>query len=369
VTRVLLVHQPTDGGVARHVGDLAAGLRRRGHEVVICGPEPIEQAADADLYRRLEMDRALAPRADLAAVASLARIVRETRPDLVHAHSSKAGAIARLARAAAPRVPVLYSAHGYAFVGHFGRDAERRAYRSIERVLAPLASRVVCVCEAEARLARRLGPAAKVRVVHNGIATPAARAPDARVAALRRRGPLLCALTLLRPGKGVETLIDALPAVLRDHPDAQLAIAGGGADLAQLRDRALQAGVGDQTHFLGPISSPEALLAAADVFVHASWVESFPYVILEAMAAGLPIVASDVGGVGEAVADGETGLLVPVRDSGRLAAALVALLGDEGRRATFGSAGRARVGEIFTLERMVGAVASVYDELIPAPLR
>jgi glycosyltransferase involved in cell wall biosynthesis len=363
MSRVLLAYQPTDGGVGRHVHDVAEGLVRSGYEVVLCGPgipgHPVEGAD----HRRLELRRAVSPRVDLAAVADFARIVREVRPDLIHAHSSKAGAVTRLARIAHPRVPLLYSPHGYAFAGYFERPAERRVYRLAERLLAPAATRVICVCEAEARLARAVGSPSRVRVVHNGIA-PAVEGPiDRRIEELAARGPVIGALTLLRPGKGLETLIDATPRVLARHPRAQVAIVGDGPGHEALVARARLLGVEDAMHFLGPSDEPLSALRGMGVFVHPSWAEAFPYVILEAMSLGRPLVACDVGGIGEALVDGSSGVLVAPRDPPALAAALADLLDQPETMASIGRNALHRVSDRFTLAAMIGQLAEVYDEV------
>jgi glycosyltransferase involved in cell wall biosynthesis len=365
--RVLLCHQPTDGGVGRHIGDLIDGLCAAGHEVTVCSPALPAGHGYGAAHVELDLRRAVAPRADSAALARFVRIVRERRPQLIHAHSSKAGAIARLGRLAAPRVPVVYTPHGYAFAGYFESSRERTAYKAIERALAPLAARVTCVCEAEARLARSIGPGGRVRVVHNGISRPLAGELDARLASLRARGPVIGALTLLRPGKGLETLLAAAPLVLQHHPDAQLAIVGEGPDLHQLCEQARELGVAHAVHFLGPTTDPLGALRAMDVFVHPSWAEAFPYVILEAMALGRPIVASDVGGVGEAIVSRESGLLVTPRDARALASALVELLGDRQRAARLGRGALSR-SEQFTREAMIARLTAVYDE-VAAPAR
>jgi glycosyltransferase involved in cell wall biosynthesis len=365
--RVLLCHQPTDGGVGRHIGDLIDGLCAAGHEVVVCSPAlPAGHGAGAD-HVELDLRRAVAPRADLGALLRFARIVRERRPQLIHAHSSKAGAVSRLARAAAPRVPIIYTPHGYAFAGYFESSRERLAYRLIERALAPLASRVTCVCEAEARLARSVGPGARVRVVHNGIPRPPAGEPDATLERLRERGPVIGALTLLRPGKGLETLLAAAPELLARHRDAQLAIVGEGPDLDKLSDQARGLGVAEAVHFVGPTDDPLGALRAMDVFVHPSWAEAFPYVILEAMALGRPIVASDVGGIGEAIVHGHSGVLVPARDEHALARALGELLGDRERADRLGREALRR-SEQFTRDAMIARLTAVYDE-VAAPAR
>jgi glycosyltransferase involved in cell wall biosynthesis len=367
VTRVLICHQPVDGGVGRHIRDLANGLAERDWEVVLCAPQPLGGLARTTRYVHLDLRRAISPRGDLAAVARLARIVRELRPDVVHAHSSKAGAVARLARAGDRRVPVVYTPHGYAFAGYFSRGGERAAYRGVERLLAPLASRVLCVCEAEARLARSVGRSDRVRVVHNGVDVAPAGAGDRRVLELARRGPVIGALTLLRPGKGLETLIDATPAVLARHRDAQIVIVGDGPELELLRERARERAVAEAVHFVGACERPLAALAAMDVFAHPSWAESFPYVILEAMTLGKPIVASDVGGIGEAIAHGVEGLLVPPRAAQPLGEALCAMLADRERAAGMGERALRRARSQFTLTAMIDRVTRVYDELLRAP--
>jgi glycosyltransferase involved in cell wall biosynthesis len=369
VPRLLLCTQPIDGGVGRHIRDLLAGLSERGWEVCLCAPAiPLGSIAPIT-HITLAMKRSVAPRADMAGVRALARIIRQLRPDIVHAHSSKAGALVRLARIAHPTTPVVYTPHGYAFAGHLAHRSERHLYRGIERVLAPLSSRVVCVCEAEASVARSIGAPGRVRVVYNGIESAGEGPSDPRIAKLSLRGPVIGALTLLRPGKGLETLIDALPQVLAAHEDAQLAICGDGPDLKALMAQAQTRGVGHAMHFLGPSSDPLAVLRAIDVFVHPSWAEAFPYVILEAMSAGRPVVATEVGGIGEALVDGESGMLVPKGDPDALAQALVGLLDDPRRRAQMGALARRRVDSHFTLNVMIDRLVGVYDELMSSSPR
>jgi glycosyltransferase involved in cell wall biosynthesis len=360
--RVLLCHQPTDGGVGRHVRDLADGLSAAGHEVVLCSPAIPDGVPGSVGHVRLDLRRAVAPRADLAALLRLRTVLGEVRPDVVHAHSSKAGALARLARLASPRIPVVYTPHGFAFAGHFSSALERHAYRTVERLLMPLTSRIVCVCEAEARLARSLGVPDRVRVVHNGIGPAPPGAADERIAELSRRGPVVGTLSQLRPGKGLETLIAATPTVLASHPDAQFVIVGDGPGLPELRETARAQGVAGAVHFVGASTDPLPVLRGMDVFVQPSWAESFPYVILEAMSLGAAIVATNVGGVSEALVDGESGLLVPPRSDRALAAAVIGLVGDPGRRAELGAAALERV-RLFSRTAMIEQLTEVYEEV------
>jgi glycosyltransferase involved in cell wall biosynthesis len=361
--RVLLCHQPTDGGVGRHVRDLIEGLGALGDiEIAVCAPAVPRGTALPVTHIPLDLRRAVAPRADAGAARRLARIVRRLRPDLIHAHSSKAGAVARLARLGAPGVPVIYTPHGFAFAGYFSGRLERRAYLEVERGLAPLTSCIVGVCEAEARLARSVASERKIYVVHNGIEPAPPGEPDRRLAELAGDGPLIGALTLLRPGKGLETLLGAMPQVLANHRRAQLAIVGEGPDLDALRAQARSLGIGARVHFLGACTEPLAALRGMDLFVHPSWAESFPYVILEAMSLGRAIVASNVGGIGEAVVDGESGLLVPPRDERALARAMIGLLDERPRRERLGEHALRRV-RFFTRELMVSELLTLYEQL------
>jgi glycosyltransferase involved in cell wall biosynthesis len=367
LSRIMLVYQPTDGGVGRHVKDVAEGLAERGHEIVLCGPAlPAGIAKPLPRVRHFHLDlgRAVAPRADLSALRSMTRIIRDAKPDVVHAHSSKAGALSRLARLLNPRVPVIYTPHGYAFAGHFSSERERRVYREVERALAPMATRVVCVCEAEARLARTIGAGSRVRVVHNGVEPASEHHLDVRMENLRRAEPTICALTQLRPGKGIETLIDATPSVLERHPHLQVAIWGEGSELEELRARAARVGVAHAVHFLGSSEDPLGVLRAAEIFLHPSLAESFPYVILEAMSVATTTIASDVGGIAEALLDGETGMLVPPGNSYALASALNDLLENPERRAAMGLAAQRRVEQLFTRTTMIDGLAAVYGEVL-----
>ena len=380
MSRILLVHQPIDGGVGRHVLDIFEGLTERGYDVRLCGPAVPSASLQAgldgpasvrnvsisavDRHVPLPMKRAIAPRSDLGVLGRYERIVRSLKPDLVHAHSSKAGAIARLGKLMHPRVPVFYTPHGYAFAGFFEHELERVAYREAELVLGPLTRRVVAVCQAEARLAASLLPARRVRVVYNGIEPDGGGPPDERVRALASRGPIICTVTQLRPGKGVETLIDALPAAHARHPEMQLVIVGDGPLRGALEAQAEGHGVGAAVHFLGEHANPAAVLRASDIFVLPSWAESFPYVILEAMSDGVPILATDVGGIAEAVLDGESGLLVSPRDHAELAGGLIALLDDAGLRARLAGAAGETVRRRFTRAGMIARLADVYEEVL-----
>jgi glycosyltransferase involved in cell wall biosynthesis len=361
--RILMVVRPSKGGAFGHAVRLGSALAERGHDVAVCGPHgDYRDAIDLDVLE-LDIARRPSPSQDVRAVVGLGRVLRRFAPDIVHAHGSKGGTVARLARIAKPGVPVVFTPHNYAFTNYFTSRWERGAYRTIEFSLAPLATRVVCVCEAERRIAARLGPASRTRVVYNGINPFERVVPNPAVDALRERGPLICAVSELQPPKGIPTLIDAMPTVLDRVPDANLAIAGDGVLRDRIGAQISGHGLSERVHLLGELPEVSGVYGGSDVFVHPGWAESFPYVILEAMGMGMPIVATDVGGIGEAIEDGVTGRLVEPQDPPALASAIASLLGDREHARALGESARERMMARFSLDSMVEGTVAVYEEL------
>lgn len=389
--RVLLTFEPPDGGVAEHVLQLARELPSRGFEVELAGPlegEFVYGQLDASVpvhrlaYRRGYGD----PRADGRAARQLASIVARGNYDLVHAHSAKAGVLARVALAGR-KPPVVYSPHCFPFIGDFGTP--RRIFATnVERALAPLTARILCVCDDEREEGRRIGIAdRRMRVIHNGSkAMPAGTEPLAELEAFRGEdGVLVGSVAVLREQKRIDVLIDAAPAILAAEPRARVAIIGNGPLDAELRERATQLGLAGEPRFdFFPFVPPAfSSLAALDVYVLPSSWEAFPIGVLEAMACGAPQVATDVGGTREAVVDGygraarrrdpdrpagtiedETGLLIPPAEPQALAQAVLELVRDPARRQRMADASRARHAQQFTLGVMADKIAAAYREVL-----
>lgn len=368
-----MVCEPPDGGAAENAVTLALELRERGFEFEFAGPPQARRYPQLEqsgiVIHRLSLAPGYAsPRHDARALRRLVGLLRGGRFALVHCHSTKAGALGRIA-ARLTGTPVVFSPHSLSFNGDFG--APRRGFAiAIERALGPLTTVLLCVCddEREQALRARIVAPECATVVHNGVpACDEASEPDPGLLALRAGGPVAGAVAALRPQKTLHVLIDAAPLVFAEMPAARIAIVGDGELRDELRARAARHGLDrDERFLLGGFAPPAArYLKALDVFVLPSGWEGLPLGVLEALACGVPQVATDVGGTAEAVSP-ETGLLVDPHDPPALAAAIVELLGDAPRRGAMADASRARHAERFTVQRMVDETARVYERALRA---
>ena len=284
--------------------------------------------------------------------------------DIVHIHTAlapastvvRAGALALAGRAAGAAVVV--HAHGGGI--HFWLTSERR--RALLRLAMRPADRVVAVWTAGLEVLRSLLPADRVSLIDNGV-------PLDGYPSVRQEGgnvpPRVLFVGLLTPRKGVLDLLTASK-VLRDRGvEHELWLLGGTPDEGPEAEAQVRASLDPAVRMLGtrpPEEMPDAF-AGADVFCLPSWWEAMPLSVLEAMAAGLPVVATDVGDVGRAVADGVTGYVVPSKDPQQLAAALEPLLTDAGLRRRMGEAGRARVAEMFSAAVTADQVSALYADM------
>jgi len=301
---------------------------------------------------------------DLSWAVRLARLIRARNIDLIQSHEFTTNCYATLAARLA-RVPIVCTVHGKVY--YPGRYYRRAAYRWVARN----ADALVAVSEDLAGfLNRSLGiPERRLKVILNGVdmsrfgSAPAGR--DAARAALGLPADGFVALTVaaLFEVKAHADLIDAAAIVLRAHPGAVFLFAGEGPLEADLKARAERLGVAKSVRFLGFRRDVPELLAASDVFVLPSLSEGLPVSVIEASAAGLPVVATDVGGTHEVVEDDGTGLLVPPRQPERLAAAIGRLAADPAAARRLGEAGRERAHARFGLPRMVADYRSLYARL------
>lgn len=353
------------GGAQTHLLDLLCAFGQRVQVELATGEEGflVEAAREQDIpvHHIPTLIQPLSPTKDAAAVAALARLLKRVRPDLVHLHSSKAGVVGRLAARVAG-VPSVFTAHGWAFTEGVSGTRARVALAS-ERTVTPLGQRVIAVSDYDRLLARRhaVGREDQIVTVHNGIA-------DAPSVGMAPPHPVLRVVMVARfsSQKDHATLLGAVARV----PNLHLSLIGDGELLPQARTLAERLGIARRVDFLGTRSDVPQVLAGHHVFTLISHYEGFPISILEAMRAGLPVVASDVGGVREAVVDGVNGCLIPRGDVAALAAALEALADDPEKRTRMGAAGRRRFLNHFTLQGMIDKTWAVYEEVLAqAPRR
>lgn len=366
--RVLELCQPPDGGAAENAVQLTLGLGAHGWEAEFAGPpearrHAILEAAHVPLHRLPLASGFGSPGATARTVRALTRLISRRGYDLVHCHSGPSGVVGRIAARRAG-IPAVYSPHSFPFISELGRLRNAASLRA-ERTLGPSTAAILCVCEAERQIAleRKLTAPERLHVVHNGCPPcDSSIAVDPALAELGRGGPLAASVAALRPQKRVDVWIDAAPLVLERIPDARVAVVGDGPLERELRERAATNGLDRDARFdFMAFEAPAArYLRALDALVLPSSWEAFPIGILEALACGVPQVATDVGGTGEAVTP-ETGLLVAPDDPEALAAAVCELLADAPRRRHMEAASRARHAERFGLDRMVARTAAVYE--------
>ncbi|HKP89340.1 MAG TPA: glycosyltransferase [Thermoleophilaceae bacterium] len=363
---VLEVLQPQDGGVAAHVLQLAVGLRARGWEIEVATPASsaiIGPLVDAGVpVHELSMEREPG-RGDLATIRELRALDRRRGYGLVHAHSSKAGA---LIRAALPRRRrLLYTPHCFAFAAQFG-GAQRLVYRAIEQAALPRTGALVAVCEWERREAERLhGSGGRVRQIEYGVTPCLGAAPDPELMMFKGDRPLAGMVSVLRPQKDPKLLVRAAARLLeRGELPGRVAIVGNGPIEHEVRDEIDRLGVAPEVAWFPYRGAVDPYLAALDLFVLPSAWEALPLSLLEAMSCGLPIVATSVGGTPEAVEDGLTGRVVDPGDEAALAEALRGVMSNATLREAMGAAGRARYEARFRLDRMVEDTAALYSELL-----
>lgn len=360
-TRIAFVVTRSDtiGGSSVHIRDLSTELTRAGHAVRVFaggeGPFADQIRARGVPYEAIpHLGREVRPTRDVRAYVALRRALRRFDPDVVSLHTAKAGWLGRLV-ARGMGVPVLYTPHGWAFAEGVPPVA-RWAYATAERVVAPLATRIVNVCEADRTLANAYGVGSSDRhvVIYNGMPDVPA---DLR-ATPGRSPPHLVSVARFEPQKDHATLIDALARIADVPWTAELI--GDGPLMDPSRARVRQLGLERRITFAGRRDDVAERLARGQAFLLCSHWEGFPRSILEAMRAGLPVLASDVAGVREAVVDAQTGFTIPRGSVEGWAHRLARLVADAELRHALGAAGRRRYEESFTFDRMYRETVSLY---------
>jgi len=374
VIRVLeLLTSTALGGGPRQVWDLVRHLPRDEFEVTVAGPR------DGPFFGRFgelgcRVATVRAARIGLGPLLATLALVRAHRIQVIHSHGKGAGLYGRLA-ARRTGAAAVHTFHGIHFESY--SPVGRRLYLALERRLARWTHTIVSVSvsqEAEGRALGLFGPGQSATVV-NGLDVEAqdrllATMPVGRASlGLAEDAVVVGCVARFDPVKNLGALVAAVERLAARQPRLVLLLVGDGAEKTRLQGLVARAGLGGRVVFAGWLADSARALRTMDLYAAASLKEGLPLALLEAMAAGLAVVATDVPGHRDVVRDGETGLLVPVGDDAALADALGALLADPDRRRRLGRAGRARVLREFAVAPMVEKTAEIYRAAAAAARR
>lgn len=371
------------GGPALHVAYLSAGLAERGYETTLVagslarGEGSMAYVAEELGVRVVKLDalsREISPLRDAASVLRLARLIREQRPQILHTHTAKAGTVGRLAALLAgdARPPiVVHTFHGHVLHGYFG-PLKSRAFRLLERLLARVTTRLIAVSPQvrDDLVSLGVAPAEKFTVVRLGVELgERVRTEVAGGEARARLGIAPDRFVVGWVGRmtGVKRTDDVLESLARLRErgvDAVLLMVGDGPDRDAVERRASLLGIVRHCYFLGYQEDVSGWYQAFDAMILPSANEGTPVVVIEALAAGCPVVATSVGGVPDVVQEGVDGFLVPAGDVEQLAERLARLAGDPELRSRMGEAGRESIPARYAVERLVGDVDELYRSLL-----
>ncbi|MEJ7569033.1 MAG: glycosyltransferase family 4 protein [Gaiellaceae bacterium] len=371
------------GGPALHVAYLSAGLAERGYETTLVagtlarGEGSMAYVAEDLGVRVVRLDalsREIAPFGDALSVIRLARLIREQRPQILHTHTAKAGAVGRLAAllAGKARPPIIvHTFHGHVLRGYFG-PLRSQAFLLLERLLARMTTRLIAVSPQvrDDLVSLGVAPAEKFSVIRLGVELgERVRTEVAGGEARARLGiaPERFVVGWVGRMTGVKRTDDVLESLARLRErgvDAVLLMVGDGPDRDRVEQRASELGIVRHCFFLGYQEDVSGWYQAFDAMILPSANEGTPVVVIEALAAGCPVVATSVGGVPDVIREGVDGFLVPAGDVEALAERLARLAGDPELRATMGEAGRESVPARYAVERLVNDVDELYRSLL-----
>ncbi|HET7146257.1 MAG TPA: glycosyltransferase family 4 protein [Gaiellaceae bacterium] len=384
ITILRVIARLNVGGPALHVAYLTEGLSSRGYDTTLvagtlargeASMEHIAAARGVSVVALDDLSREISPLADLRSVLTIVRLIRRHRPQILHTHTAKAGAVgriaARLAGDARPRV-IVHTFHGHVLRGYFG-PLKTRFFRVLERGLARWTTTLVAVSP-EVRddlVALGVAPAEKFAVVRLGIELDErVAAADVRRDEIRRTiGIPADAFVVGWVGRmtAVKRTPDVLEAFARlaaDDPGAVLLLVGDGPDREPLERLAHRLGIAKRCRFVGYQDDVGPFYSALDVLLLPSANEGTPVSVIEALAAGRPVVATRVGGVPDVVTDGVDGFVVGAGDIAALGERLVELARDPALRAEMARNGRERVVGRYAVERLVDDTDRLYRTLL-----
>jgi len=378
---VRIIDRLNIGGPAIHVTLVSAALTKPGFDsLIVHGQvEPHEGSME-----RLPQDRgvrtlcvrglgrSVSPLKDLAALWRLYRLLRRERPDIVHTHKAKAGALGRVAARLAGVPVVVHTFHGHVLSGYFS-PLKTRLVILAERLLARLADRIVVLSERQKQdicKRYRVASAGKVCIVPLGFElarfhnSAAAREEARQRLGLPPDTPAVAIVGRLAHIKNHRLFLQAAALVLQDLPTTQFVVVGDGELRAELEQHVHALGIARSVSFTGWLDRMERVYPAFDAVALSSDNEGTPVVLIEAMACGVPVIATNVGGVADVLGEGRFGALVPPRDPAALAAGLMPMLKDPHATRQRAAAARSHVLAAHGVERLARDLKALYGHLL-----
>jgi len=361
----IITHMDTIGGAQVHVSDMCIRLKESGSDVYVIagGGKNVYEALNEEgilfIYSK-NLIRKLNVVSDIKSVLEIRKIVKKINPDIIATHSSKAGIVGRIAGWSL-RIPTVFTAHGWSYTDGVSKR-KKRFYILIEKVVARISSGVIAVSKYDEALAlkHKVLPIRKITTIHNGVHDVEGDLKEQHIYSDDQPNIVMVARFAL-PKKQLQ-LLEALNHL--QHIKWKICFAGDGPLLKEAQDYVQEMKLSDRVNFLGNCEDVTSLLFKSDLFILISDWEGLPLSILEAMRCGLPIIASDVGGVKEAVIQNENGFLIPKNDFKQLIEKLSYLLTDPLQRLKMGRRGRVIYEENFNFERMYEETLTYYKKVI-----
>lgn len=355
------------GGAQTHLMEVVRYMHYAGHDVLVvtgtAGWLTNELAAIGVDYEILpDLIREINPAKDIKTINYICHILEDNQPDIIHCHSSKAGIVGRIA-GAIKNIPAVFTAHGWAFTNGV-LPAKRIIYAAIEHIMLGITKRVICVSEFDLQLAKRwfLHNYNRIVTVHNGIvdkkfisSTVIEYSLPLKLVSVARFSHQKNNLELIRAVEQINKLYSG---------SLQLNMVGDGPLLSEAQAYVTSHKLENDVHFLGSRTDVDDILNKNDIFCLISNYEGLPISIIEAMRAGMPIIASDVGGVNELVQDEVNGFLIPRGNISELVDKLKYILEHKKLIKSMGEASRKIYEEEYTADRMNQKILSVYNEVI-----
>lgn len=349
------------GGTKSHLCHLFEGYAHQ-YEIHLATGErgPLTEFAETkniDVHILPNLMRDIDLKADFKAIQESISLIKQLRPCLIHAHTSKAGLVGRVSGYLCG-VPTIYTAHGWQFAPGTPLVHKSLSYIN-EKLGAALSHKIICVSESDRKLALHsfLTNSRKLVTIHLGIEDS-----DSKMAQPEQQPPKIAMVARFAKQKDHFTLLSAISQL--KHLEFSVDLVGSGPLLSDCRAMATELDIADRVNFLGNRQDIPEILSSVQLFVLSTHYEGLPISILEAMRAGLPVVASDVDGIPEEVVDGETGILVKSNNAEELAFALELLVNSPAMRKSLGEMGRQTFEHRFSLDRMLHETQSIYHQLI-----